>query len=228
MKNRIYSLATATLLVIGAAPAAHASSIYISVGGLYLGGAPTNITYLPAQPHQIQNAVTLDFPALNSWLVTTTGAGDQSGLTAGTGFVQFDAGPESNTTLNITNPTTLWEKEWAGTYNGQAAYFTEVLTNVSGITRTSVGQLQVQLTGTLYVTSGPLDEPGSGTIFTTAPAQLLLQVQNQNGASGTWTTTFLDTAGTRSAPGPMPGVGLLGSAALLGFLLTMKMRASRG
>ncbi len=172
--------------------------------------------------------MTLDFKALDSWIVTSTAAGDQSGLSLGS-HVEMDAGPESNTTLSVANGvggSTLWEKEWAGTYNGQTAYFTEVMNNVSILNRTSPGQLQIQLTGTLYVTAGGDDDVSTSPILAQAPAVLFLQVQNQNGPHGTWTTTFLDTAGT--APGPVPGVGLLGSAALLGFFLTAKVRASRG
>ncbi|MFY9655258.1 MAG: hypothetical protein WAK01_01525 [Methylocystis sp.] len=241
MKKSIYSLATAAVMVMGAAPVAHASSIFVSVGGIYLGsspgaplGAPSPITYL-GSTMDISQAVTLDFKALDSWIVTSTAAGDQSGLSVG-GSVEMDAGPETDTTLSVKNGvggSTLWEKEWSGTYQGQAAYFSEELTNISAITRSASGQLQIQLTGTLYVTKGsgdydgPFPPPGN-ILLAEAPAIFYLQVQNQNGPHGTWTTTFLDTAGTAPAPGPVPGVGLLGSAALLGFFLTAKVRASRG
>jgi hypothetical protein len=40
--------------------------------------------------------------------------------------------------------------------------------------------------------------------------------------------SFIENSFVQSAPGPIPGIGLFGSAALLGFLLTAKARASRG
>jgi hypothetical protein len=227
MKKGIYGLATATLLAIGAAPAAHAANFYVAVGGLYTPGAPTSFTVIPGSGHagKIEWANTLTFSQINSWLVTSAGPGDQTGLVPFVSHIQFDAGPESATKLDLTGPTTLWEKEWTGTYQGQAAQFTEVLRDVTSIDRTQPGQLQVQLAGNLYITEGgDLDDPNSKPILTES-ASLFLQVQHLNGA---WTTTFLDTAGTAPAPGPVPGIGLFGSAALLGFLLTAKARASRG
>ena len=79
------------------------------------------------------------------------------------------------------------------------------------------------------LTSPPTYIGNTSYTFAVAPTLVAVTETIKPDLKGT-NISFIQNSFVQSAPapGPVPGVGLLGSAALLGFFLTAKARASRG
>ncbi len=188
-------------------------------------------------PAKLSQATWLNFKYNDdalAWSVNTVFADDTSGVVPGTRFsMDADVGTTENGKLvfgsgsGAVNFATNWEKEW--TY-GNTSY-AEVFNKVTNITRTNVsgGQsLDIVLSGTLYIcraTSLDCDRQpvGGGLLLGTQKATATITA-GQSGSGQSISASIVNY----SAPGPLPGVGLFGSAALFGLLLSGKLRNLRG
>jgi hypothetical protein len=194
MKVVVPALAAAFIATVGASSAAQAAIIDFSF--VALGNGVT------ASPTPLQDATSLNLDDA-SILVSSTRAGDASGLSPGDALsispmdINFAA-------VSATDPVT---KSWTGT-NGS---FTETLTTVSSVDRTSPNAVTWDLTGTVT---------GGG--FHNVPVSMIIDA-TQSGGPG----TVISVSGTNSSAIPEPSTWVmmaLGFAGL-GFLGYRKTRS---
>ena len=172
MRYIIPALAAVVIATAGASSAARAALVDFGVAAL--GGT---ITYSGGATLDKSSLVDLDDALL---IVTTIGAGDDSGLSV------FPGGTDDTVTLThpidfgtgtgIVNTPIIGGdifKTWTGLVNGVSDSFTETLSNVVEIDRGTANAITVTLSGTLS---------DSLNMFTNTPAHLILGVNEVGGA----------------------------------------------
>ena len=193
------ALAVAFIATVGASSAAQAARIDFAF--VALGNA------ISASPTPLQDATSLNLDG-SSILVSGTGAGDASGLAPGNTFsvsptdIIFSA-------VSATDPVT---KSWTATIGPDAGdVFTETLTAVTSVDRTSPNAVTWDLTGTV-----------TGGAFHGAPASMIIDA-TQSGGPG----NVISVSGSNSSstiPEPSTWVMMALGFAGLGFLGYRKTR----
>jgi hypothetical protein len=187
MKIVVPALAAAFIATVGVSSAAQAARIDFSFVALGNG--------VSASPTPLQDATSLNLDDA-SILVSATRAGDASGLSPGDALsisptdIDFAA-------VSATDPVT---KSWTGT-NGS---FTETLTTVSSVDRTSPNAVTWDLTGTV-----------TGGAFHNVPVSMIIDA-TQSGGPG----NVISVSGTNSSsviPEPSTWVMMLLGFAGLGY-----------
>jgi PEP-CTERM motif len=202
MRKLIPALAAVIMATIGASSAAQAALVDFGVAAL--GGT---ITYSGGATLDKSSSIDLDGALL---VITSTGAGDQSGLSV------FPGGPDNTVVLThpisfgsgtgvVNTPIVGIFKTWTGLVNGVSDAFTETLTTVTEINRVTANALTVTLSGTLTDTEG---------LFVNTPAQLILSVNQVGGPGATISAAMTNMAAATGAPEPstwvMMALGFVG------------------
>ena len=204
MKNVIPVLAAGFIATIGASSAAQAHLVDFGVAAL--GGT---ITFAGGATLDTSSALDLDGASL---IVTSVGAGDESGLTV------FPTGVANTVTLThpimygsgsgmVDTPIggTGVQKSWSGIVGGKLDNFVEDLTTVKDIDRGTLDAITVTLTGELTDSLG---------LFKDAKAQLILGASEVEGPGSAIAVSMTNTA-VSSIPEPSTWVMMgLGFAAL--------------
>jgi hypothetical protein len=181
MKIVVPALAAAFIATVGVSSAAQAAIIDFSF--VALGNGVT------ASPTPLQDATSLNLDDA-SILVSATRAGDASGLSPGDA-VSISPTDIDFATVSATDPVT---KSWTGT-NGS---FTETLTTVTSVDRTSPNSITWDLTGTV-----------TGGAFHDVPVSMIIDA-TQSGGPG----NVISVSGSNFSAIPEPSTWVM---MLLGF-----------
>jgi hypothetical protein len=197
MKIVVPALAAAFIATVGVSSAAQAARIDFSFVALGNG--------ISASPTPLQDATSLNLDG-SSILVSATRAGDASGLSPGDAL-SISPTDIVFTAVSATDPVI---KSWTGT-NGS---FTETLTTVSSVDRTSPNAVTWDLTGT--VTGGALHN---------VPVSMIIDA-TQSGGPG----NVISVSGTNSSsviPEPSTWVMMLLGFAGLGYAAVRRSAKDR-
>ena len=194
MRLRLLAALAVTVALGGSA---HAAKIDFS------GSLEGNVTFAGSS---LGSATSLTFSS-PTWLVTGTGLGDQSGLTALSSTVNQQNGSAA-LTLSTSNPV-----DWVKTWQVGSVDYTETLNKVTSVVNGGASSITVDLSGELSIVNG------SSTIVQAATETIVA-----TSAGGSISASFSNHS--VSAPGPVPGTGFAGLAALaLAGLYTRARRA---
>lgn len=203
MKNVIPVLAAGLIATMGASSAAQAAMV--DFGVVALGGT---ITYSGGGTLDTSSALDLDSALL---VVSSIGPGDESGLSvfpslSGDDTVTLshpiDYGTGSGT-MNIPIPGGDVLKTWTGIVNGMSDSFTETLTTVVDIDRSTMNAITVTLTGLLSDSEG---------LFVDTPVSLILGANQVGGAGKAISSSITNTASNVPEPSTwvMMALGFVG------------------
>ena len=184
MQLKLLAAAAVSLALGGSA---HASALFIDFAATPTG----TVSYTGAKLGQ---AVTIDFGA-NLWNVSQIAAGDQSGLTTS------DSISISPTSINlVSDSSATWTGSLTKTWEVGSDFWSETFTSAT-ITR-GTNTIDLEFSGLLTPPTGPSQTAFLDISFTQAggPNHLI---------SGTATNSSFNPA-----PGPVPGAGYAGLAAL--------------
>jgi len=213
------ALAAASVVMLGASSAAQAALVDFGVAAL--GGS---IIYMGGGTLDQSTMVDLDNALL---AVSDVGAGDQSGLSV------FPGGLPTNNTVTLSEPVNFGAgmgmvntpliggnvtKTWFGLVNGSQDMFTETLTTVRNIDRSTLNAITVTLVGTLSDADG---------LFLNAPAKLILGVTQVSGSGGAVSASLTNTASTSNVPEPSTWVMMALGFAGLGYAAVRRSSKDR-
>jgi hypothetical protein len=202
-RSVIVGLGAAVIAMLGASSAARAALVDFGVAAL--GGT---LTYTGGPTLDESSSLDLDDSLL---IVTTIGPGDQSGLGI------FPAG---ESTVTLTSPINYGSgsgtvntpimggdifKMWAA---NDGDVFTETLTTVMSIDRTTPDAITVKLSGTLGDTDG---------LFVDTPAELILSANQVGGPGAAVGASMTNTANTGVIPEPSTWVMMALGFGALGY-----------
>jgi PEP-CTERM motif-containing protein len=213
MKNVIPVLAAALIATTGASSAAQAALVDFGVAAL--GGT---ITFGGGSTLDNSSSLDLDGAIL---VVSSLGAGDESGLTVFPGGVNntvvlthpIDYGTGSgvvNTPIDVV-------KTWTGIVGGHTDSFTETLTKVTDIDRATMNAITVTLSGTLSDTLG---------LFVDTPANLILGANQVEGGGSAISASMTNTAAS-SIPEPSTWVMMALGFVALGYAAVRRSSKDR-
>lgn len=206
------ALGAALIAALGASSAAQAGTI--DFGVMALGNS---ITYTGSYL-EISTALDLDQALL---LVTSTGSGDESGLTPFVSTVTLFAPspPDTNIIYGSGTGMTALKPEVVLSWTGSDGAFTETLTTVEAIARDPSVPDAISMT-LLGMVTGP---PGSG--FLDTPVSLVLTATQAGGPGGTTNALFTNSTSMSAIPEAstwaMIGLGF----AALGYVGSQRRKA---
>lgn len=192
MRYIIPALAAFVIGTAGVSTGAHAALVDFGVAAL--GGT---ITFSGGATLDKSSSLDLDGATL---IVTTVGAGDDSGLSV------FPGGADN--TVTLTRPIDFGAglgatKAWTGLVGGKSDTFTETLTTVASIDRATANAITITLTGTLSDTLH---------MFTDTPAKLILSANEVEGPGSAISVAITNTASNVPEPSTwlMMALGFVG------------------
>ena len=217
MRKTLSALAALIVATIGASSAARAELIDFGVAAL--GGT---ISYTGGGTLDKSSSLDLDGALL---IVTSVGAGDDSGLSV------FPTGTDNTVTLThpinygsgsgiVNTPIVGGDilKTWTGLVGGKSDSFTETLTTVGEIDRTTANAITVTLVGSVTDTLG---------LFAGSAADLILSANQVGGPGATISAAITNTSVTKGIPEPSTWVMMALGFAGLGYAAVRRSSKDR-
>jgi hypothetical protein len=200
MKIVAPALAAAFIATVGASSAAQAARIDFAFVALGSG--------ISASPLPLQDATSLNLDG-STLVVSGTGAGDASGLAAAD-TISFSPTDIIFSAVSATDPLT---KSWVATIGpDKGDTFTETLTTVSSVDRTSPNSVTWDLTGTVT---------GGG--FHNVPVSMIIQA-TQSGGPG----NVISVSGSNSSSAiPEPSTWVMMALGFIGLCYAAVRRSSK-